>query len=133
MPIARPALTRNLITHAGAILATGALASIIFILLVEFVGGRETPYLGILLYLALPSVFVLSLILVPIGMRLTRRRLRRPVVIAAGLAFGFFIFATLAFTALLSGLSYRAYGFMESTEFCGQLCHAVMAPEFTQL
>ncbi len=146
-PPRRHSLTRNPITETGVVLATSALASIIFILLVEFVGGRETPYLGILLYLALPSLFVLGLILIPVGMLVARRRLRRPEAVAAGvapprypvldlndpakrLAFGFFIFATLAFASLLSGLSYRAYGFMESTEFCGQLCHNVMAPEY---
>ncbi len=144
----RPRLTRNRVTVLGGILAVGSLASIFFILLVEFVGGRETPYVGILLYLALPSIFVLGLVLVPVGMLMVRRRLRRPGAVSAGvslprypvldlndpaqrLAFGFFVFATLAFTALLSGLSYRAYGFMESTEFCGQLCHVVMAPEYT--
>lgn len=144
----RPSMVSNPISSMGVLLAVAALASIIFILLVEFIGGRETPYIGVLLYLALPSVFALGLALIPIGMMLLRKRLRSPEAMAAGLAptrfpvldlndarqrlgFLFFIIATLAFVALLSGLSYRAYGFMESVEFCGQLCHKVMAPEFT--
>ena len=147
-PSGQPSLVGNAVSYVGILLATASLASIIFILLVEFVGGKETPYIGVLLYLALPVGFILGLILIPVGMFLVRRRLRSPEAVAAGVAlprypvldlnnvrqrlgFAFFILSTLSFTALLAGLSYRAYGFMESVEFCGQLCHKVMAPEFT--
>ena len=46
-------------------------------------------------------------------------------------ALAFFVSSS-AVLLLLSALgSYRAYEFTESVEFCGQLCHAVMAPEYT--
>src|SRR3990172_6146358 len=84
-PQGKPSLVANPISYTGTLLAVAALATIIFILLIEFVGGRETPYIGVLLYLALPTLLVLGLVLVPVGMLRVRKRLRSPEAIAAGL------------------------------------------------
>src|SRR5207344_1328223 len=37
---------------------------------------------------------------------------------------------TLVNVALLSAATYQGVSYMDSTEFCGQSCHSVMAPEY---
>ena len=39
-------------------------------------GGPASPYVGIIIDLCLPALFVLGLILIPVGILLRRRRLR---------------------------------------------------------
>ncbi|HUK86983.1 MAG TPA: hypothetical protein VLT85_04915, partial [Terriglobales bacterium] len=142
-PVRRPSLVRNLISLSGAVIMFVALANILFLFLVESVGGRSRPYLGIFAYMVFPTVLVLGLLLVPVGMLLERRRRRK---LAPGLAalpridfnnphhrnvFGVFASMIIVFLLLSAVGSYRAYEFTDSVGFCGQLCHNVMNPEFT--
>jgi nitrate/TMAO reductase-like tetraheme cytochrome c subunit len=86
-------------------------------------------------------MFVLGLILMPIGTWLDRRRQR------AGRAefhwprldladerhrtWAFFVFAaTLVNVVIVSLAAYSGVHYMDSVEFCGQVCHEVMEPEF---
>jgi len=43
----------------------------------------------------------------------------------------FFLSTVILFVVLSAVGSYRAYEFTDSIQFCGQLCHTVMHPEFT--
>jgi len=45
--------------------------------------------------------------------------------------FAFLFTFIVAFIGLSVVGSYKAYEFTDSVQFCGQLCHSVMAPEFT--
>lgn len=70
-------LGHNVITLIGAVLTTSAAVTLIGFWLRESV--RETPtnpYAGILFFVALPAVFVLGLLLMPLGVWWRRRRLR---------------------------------------------------------
>ena len=46
-------------------------------------------------------------------------------------AVAFFLAFVVVFVGLSVVGSYKAYTFTDSVSFCGQLCHSVMAPEFT--
>src|SRR5260370_37864991 len=99
-------------------------------------GRVENPYIGLLVFVAIPIVFFLGLLLIPIGVWMGKRR------IAAGLAqlpdrqavwrrvTIFFGVMTAANILIGSQVSYRAVQHMETVQFCGQSCH-VMQPEFT--
>jgi len=105
--------------------------------------GPPHPYVGILLFLILPALFLLGLILVPIGILLRRRKLRAagelptlypaidlgtPMVRNGLLFVGV---ATLLNVLIFGFASYRGVSYMDSTTFCGLTCHTVMAPEYS--
>ncbi len=137
-------LGQNPITFVGAVLTTSAAATLIAFWFYDFLlPGPPHPYIGILLFLILPGVFVLGLLLIPIGILLRRRRLiakgellevypeidlRQPMVRQGILLVGIATF----FNIIIFGTaSYRGVAYMDSTQFCGQTCHTVMEPEFT--
>jgi len=139
----RFSLFRNAITIFGAALATtGAVLFVAFFLL-ELAGMHANPYLGMLFFLVCPGLFVAGLVLMPIGVWLAHRR------DAAGLkawrpawpkidlndgsqrrATAIFLAATLANILIVSVASFAGIEYMDSPQFCGQLCHEVMEPEW---
>ena len=69
-------IPRNPIAIAGVFLATiGALFFAIFFLL-DLFGLHSNPYMGIVFFLVLPSLFILGLLLIPIGLWQDRRKRR---------------------------------------------------------
>src|SRR5579864_7910008 len=70
-------LGQNPITLTGAVLTTSAaLTTIAFWFYDIFLPGPPHPYIGILVFLILPGIFVLGLLLIPLGIWLRRRTLR---------------------------------------------------------
>jgi hypothetical protein len=136
-------LVHNGITVAGAILTT--VSAVVFLILfsMDVLGLHANPYVGIVSYLILPVVFIAGLLLIPLGVwRERRRRL-------AGLAASrfewprldlndghqrrvFFAVAllTIVNVVILSLAGYQGLEYMDSTEFCGEVCHTVMEPEY---
>jgi hypothetical protein len=142
----RPAvfLGHNPLTLLGAVLTTSAAVTLIGFWLRESV--RETPtspYSGILFFVALPALFVLGLLLMPLGVWWRRRGLRArgdlPTVwpqvdLASPLirnAVVLVAVATVLNVAIVGTASYRAVEYMDSNTFCGTQCHSVMAPQYT--
>lgn len=137
-------LGQNPITFTGAVLTTSGAVTLIGFWLYDFLlPGPPHPYIGILIFLILPGVFVLGLLLIPIGIVLRRRALRRrgelldvypaidlrqPMIRRGFVAVGL---ATIANVLVFGTASYRGVAYMDSTQFCGQTCHTVMEPEFT--
>ena len=139
----RFSLFRNAITIFGAALATtGALLFLAFFLL-ELAGMHANPYLGMLFFLVCPGLFVAGLVIMPIGVWLAHRR------DAAGLkawrpswpkidlndgtqrrAAAVFVASTIANILIVSVAAYSGIEYMDSPQFCGQLCHEVMEPEW---
>ncbi len=129
-------LTSHWITMAGVTLVTLAGFSWLFSLPENIRGNVGNPYIGLLVFIAIPVVFFAGLALIPIGIALGRRRAaqgldtvpdRRAAWRRAGI---FFAIMTVANLVIGSQLTYRAVEHMETTQFCGQSCH-VMKPEFT--
>lgn len=129
-------LTSHWISMAGVTLVTLAGVSWVFALPENLRGHVGNPYIGLLLFIAIPIVFFIGLALIPIGIVLGRHRAaaglgpsldRRAAWRRAGL---FFAIMTAANIVIGSQLTYRAVAHMETNQFCGRSCH-VMQPEFT--
>ena len=138
-----PKLYHNYISLAGMVIAVTAIVSIIFLFVLEITESSHQPYLGILIYIMLPGVMLFGLFVVLVGMLAERRRRRKltPEQIAAypildindprrRRIFFAFLVCSVIFLMVSAFGSYRAFEYTESVEFCGQLCHTVMKPEF---
>jgi len=139
----RPALFfgNNPISLAGGAITTASGVTMIGYWLVELLGRpNDNPYLGIIFFLLLPGVFILGLILIPIGVLLRRRKLQKAGQIPAAFpkvdfndrifrhGIDIVLVATIANLLIVSVASYRGAAYMDSPQFCGQSCH-VMHPE----
>ena len=130
-------LTSNWISMLGAALVTLAGFSWLVALPLNISGrGVGNPYIGLLLFIAIPIVFLAGLVLIPIGIALARRKVkenlnevedRRTAWRRVGIFFGVM---TIANVVIASQFSYRAVRQMDTVQFCGATCH-VMKPEFT--
>ena len=136
-------LGQNPVTLTGAVVTTSAaLTTIAFWFYEIFLPGPPHPYIGILVFLILPAIFVLGLLLIPLGIWLRRRSLRGtgqlPAVFPAVDLRLPVVRRTLEWVALATGVnlliigtaSYRGVEYLDSTNFCGTTCH-VMLPENT--
>jgi nitrate/TMAO reductase-like tetraheme cytochrome c subunit len=137
-------LFQNVISMAGAALATIGAGLFLLVFLIDLFGYHQHPYIGIIFFLLLPAVFVFGLMLIPVGIWFERRRrnagrapsalhwpridLDNPRHRTATFAV---IVLTLANVIIISAATYRGIEYMDSVEFCGQVCHGVMQPEFT--
>jgi nitrate/TMAO reductase-like tetraheme cytochrome c subunit len=142
----RPAvyLGENKTTLAGAVLTTAAAVTMVAFWVIEVLFGLSIhPYVGIIIFLILPGIFVFGLILMPVGALLRRRVLRKQGLLpevypqidfrkrSLRRAFSWVVLLTFFNVAILGTASYRGVEYMDSVQFCGQTCHTVMTPEFT--
>ena len=133
----------NWISAIGGVLATGALFSFAFLVWMDFSQREKNPYLGILTYLVAPAFLIIGLAMVLIGAWMQRAyalrhagdrpdrwqidfanlRQRRMMIL--------FAVCGIVFVMLSAFGSYETYHYSESTQFCGEVCHQAMSPEFT--
>jgi nitrate/TMAO reductase-like tetraheme cytochrome c subunit len=139
-----PSTSRNWITIIGALISGLNLLLIIVLFIISTIFNKSNTYLGLFIYIILPGFFILGLIMIPVGMALTRKRLkgvsenerkRLPVVDLNNPqhknAFIIFTIITIIVLFLSTYGSFEAFHLTESVEFCGTLCHKVMEPEYT--
>lgn len=137
-----PRAVRNPVSLTGVAIATAGALVFLVLLALELSGQFTNPYAGLLVFIAVPLVFVIGLLIIPIGAMRQRRR------IAAGLAtdewpvidlrlprtrsiiIGVSLI-TFANVVIVSLAAFGAVHHMESNEFCGQTCHTTMEPEWT--
>ncbi|MFP5276850.1 MAG: cytochrome c3 family protein [Acidobacteriota bacterium] len=141
----RPALYfgNNPISLAGGAITTASAATMLSYWALEIFGRvSANPYLGIIFFLILPALFVLGLVLIPIGIFVRRRKLAlagalppeypridlNDPIFRHGL--DIVLVATVVNLLVVGTASYRGAAYMDSPEFCGQSCH-VMKPEYT--
>jgi nitrate/TMAO reductase-like tetraheme cytochrome c subunit len=139
----RPALFfgNNSISLAGGAITTASGVTMIGYWLVEILGRpNDNPYLGIIFFLLLPAVFILGLVLIPIGVWVRRKKLQTAGLIPVEFpkvdfndrifrhGIDIVLVATIANLLIVSVASYRGAAYMDSPQFCGQSCH-VMHPE----
>jgi nitrate/TMAO reductase-like tetraheme cytochrome c subunit len=133
-------LLRNPISLAGVALGLVSLANIFFFFLVDLIAAKPSPYIGILAYMVSPAFLGLGLLLMLAGVLLERKKkvvetafypridLNDPGQRSAVISFTAFL---VVFLMMSAAGSYKAYEYTDSVQFCGQLCHTVMNPEFT--
>ncbi|MDR3672505.1 MAG: NapC/NirT family cytochrome c [Holophaga sp.] len=133
----------NWITILGVILTTGAGFTQVWSWFLEFASPHTVhPYVGIVLFMLLPMIFILGLLLIPAGILLRRRKLRR-----AGLlpeqspeidfstphirkVLVFVAVATVVNMVLMGTATVRGVDYMDSSRFCGLTCHTPMITEY---
>lgn len=139
----REALARHPLAIAGALITTASAVAFIALGLAVLAGLFNNPYAGLVVFVAIPALFVVGLLLIPAGMWLQRRTLERDPGAARDWPVFDFRNASVRRTALLiAGLTavnivivllagYGSLHWMESPTFCGQVCHTPMHPQFT--
>ena len=137
-------LIRSPISVVGMVLTTISAVLFLVVFLADLFGWHTNPYLGIVFFLILPGVFLVGLALIPFGAWIERRRRARgraPSEVhwpridlndPAQRTTAVIVFAvTMANIVIVSLAAYRGVEYMDSPQFCGQVCHTVMKPEFT--
>ncbi len=126
----------------GAITSASGITMISYWLIGLFGRPNDNPYLGIIFFLILPALFIFGLALIPIGVFLRYKALRKTGKIP--LAFpkidlndrifrhglDIVLVATIVNLLVVATASYHGAAYMDSPQFCGQSCH-VMHPEYT--
>ena len=129
---------RSRVAAAGVAITTSSALLFLFLVALDLLGYLENPYLGILIFIVVPAVFVVGLLLIPAGVWLERRRTGHSPSLAEFNLADPAVRRTVAFVAVLTAvnlaiLSFAAFGaveYSESQAFCGQSCHQVMGPQF---
>ena len=135
-------LIRSPVSVAGMVLTTASAVLFLVVFLADLFGLHTNPYIGIVFFLVLPALFLVGLVLIPLGAWIERRR--REAGLAPSLAhwprvdlndsrqrtiavtvFGL----TMANIVIVSLAAYRGVEYMDSVQFCSQACHGPMAPE----
>lgn len=137
-------LSQNVTSLIGVVLTTSTAVTMIAFWIYDFMlQGPPHPYIGILIFLILPGLFVFGLLLIPLGILLRRKKLRgagelpiaypevdlRVPMVRSGLLF--IGVATVLNILIFTFASYQGVAYMDTTTFCGQTCHTVMQPEFS--
>jgi nitrate/TMAO reductase-like tetraheme cytochrome c subunit len=133
----------NPLSLIGGALTTASAFVLVGFWVVSIFGhaGANNPYIGLVLDLFLPGLFVLGLVLIPIGIFIRRRQLvgagavpaEFPQIDLRNPAFRhgieIVVIATFINFVIVGTATYRGVSYMDSPHFCGQSCH-VMAPQW---
>jgi hypothetical protein len=140
--MSRPRPARNPITILGIWLTTlGAFAFVTYYV-VEELGLLSSPYAGLFGFIVAPAIFLLGLVLVPVGIWWESRRRRRgddpwawPTIdlrqSRTRTVLGGVMLLTVVNLAIVAVAGFGATHYMETDQFCGQVCHVPMTPQFT--
>src|SRR5688572_4424786 len=131
----RVPLVRIPLSLAGMVLTTISAVLFIIVLLADLFGLHTTPYRGLVFFLMLPALFVLGLVLIPLGAWLERRRsaagrppsaFEWPRIDLNNRAHRKTAVAVLALTmvniVIVALGAHKGVEYMDSTGFCGQIC-----------
>src|SRR5690348_13861909 len=141
MPIHLPLRVQNPLSAIGAVIATTMAILFLVLVLLEGIGAITNPYAGLLVFVTVPLLFVVALLLIPLGMwRSARRRHLHPERAAwPVIDFGqprhrtiavIVVMLTIVNIVVVSMAAYGGVHYMDSRAFCGQVCHVTMEPEF---
>ncbi len=132
----------NWMSISGFIIALNSLVLILILFILSLTSMTGNTYLGVFIYMVLPAFLIIGLLAIPVGMLWVKKRRyeiegtdrwprldlnnkdhRSTFIKVAVITFFFLIASAMG--------SYQAFTYTESVEFCGKLCHKVMAPEHT--
>ena len=133
----------NFVTLVGAVIAVVSFGLILFLVLLEAVAEQPKPYMGIIAFVILPIFLLLGLVLIAVGIIREHRRARKGKPSNLHLpqvdlnnprhrtAFVVFSMGTIVLLGFSAFSSFKAYEYTDSDQFCGEICHKVMEPEYT--
>lgn len=132
----------NWISAAGGVLSVAALFSFALLVWMDFTQGEKNPYLGIFTYIVAPMFLIAGLVTVFVGAWAQRRwalkhtatpdRWRLDFSNASHRRYIAIFGSGAAIFVMLSAFgSYESYHYSESNQFCGEVCHQAMSPEFS--
>lgn len=141
MPYHPPQAVRNTISLAGAVIATTMAGLFIVLLVLDGIGAIDNPYAGLLIFITIPVLFIFGLLLIPTGSWMTARRRRTspdspewPVIDLGNPRHRTVAVLVVALTivnvALVSMAVYGGIHYMDSSQFCGEVCHTTMEPQY---
>ena len=133
---------RHPVAISGVVITTVSAVAFLTLVAADLLGLFTNPYAGLVIFVVVPALFVLGLLLIPLGIWLQRRAIRRdplkpvdwPVIdlrqsrvraTVIGVVAMTVVNATIVLLAAQGSLHY-----MESPEFCGQTCHTPMHPQY---
>jgi hypothetical protein len=139
------AMTRNKTSLAGSALVIGSLTLMLSLVAIQAIGLRGGAYIGIVTFVLLPTVLAAGLLLIFIGIRRARKRGQKLGIQPSEGSFpvldlnqestrkaliGVIGLGTIS-AVVLAAATYKSVEVMDSTAFCGTVCHTVMQPEYT--
>jgi nitrate/TMAO reductase-like tetraheme cytochrome c subunit len=141
LPLRLPDAVRNPVSLIGIAVTTAMAMLFIVFLLLEVFGYLTNPYIGLLIFVAIPALFILGLLSIPAGawwwarrrrnapdlsqwpiLDLRDSRQRTTLVVVLSL--------TIVNVVLVSLAAYGGVHYMDSSAFCGQVCHTTMEPQY---
>jgi len=135
----------NRIGKIGVILTTSSFITFLILEIARFMGIFTNAYAGLVVYLLFPLLFIIGLILIPIGWYLRKKttgKSGKELLTESfgdqetkGGFFGSTVFKSIALFSIINILFMTVAGsrmlhFMDSARFCGTACHSVMNPEW---
>jgi nitrate/TMAO reductase-like tetraheme cytochrome c subunit len=140
-PLRPPVRVNNPVSFTGMAIATTMAVLFFVLLLLDVAGAIRNPYIGLVIYVTLPVLFVVGLLLIPFGAWWTARRRRLYPERSAWPVIDFgnphhrtvavvVVMLTVVNILLVSIAAYGAVHYMDSSEFCGEVCHTTMEPEY---
>jgi hypothetical protein len=133
----------NVTTLIGAAIAAVSLGLILFLVLLESLSRTPKPYMGIVAFVVLPACMLIGIAILIAGIVRENRRERQGKPHGMHLptfdlniphtrtAFTFFSGGVILLLLFSAFGSFKAYEATDSDQFCGEMCHTVMAPEYT--
>lgn len=133
----------NPITLIGSAIAAVSFGLILFLIALELVGEHQKPYMGIITFVILPTFLLIGVFLLVFG--IIREHHRERIGTSKGIhlpqidlnnakhrtAFFYFSLGGVLLLVFSAFGSFKAYEFTDSDQFCGEMCHSVMSPEYT--
>ena len=139
-------ISRSRVSLIGAMIVTITTPFLLAYMMADTIWHIKNPYFGAAVYLALGPFFLGGLVMIFVGafffrgdrdvhlftLQYLRKYFTEPELFGR-LRKNVFLIVLLTSVnfAVFSMFIYRAYHYMESTQFCGQFCHTVMNPEHT--
>ncbi len=133
----------NYISYLGTIIALIAWVAIIFFVIQINFFSLDNVYFDLFAYLVTPGFLIMGLVMIPLGMYIRRKKIRKGIPVSdekllilnlrdpkTRNAIVIFSSVTLVFILFTIVGSYKGFHYTESVEFCGNLCHKVMEPEY---
>lgn len=133
----------NSISFAGTTISIVSFSVIVFLVVLEMFEKVRNPYMGVVAFLILPMVLFAGVAIILLGMFIEHRRRHREKdsphrYLRIDLndahhrsVFMFFAVVTIFLLIFTAFGAYQAYEYTETVQFCGEVCHKVMKPEYT--